>query len=310
GDTLGCLGDCRRRSLAGELPSGARRVQDRAQNSFEIRMIRRAFMKRRSPWEAMLAIAIIAIAGEISLHAELTEELHKTYRIDADGRVSLKNVNGAVSITGWDRNEVQVDAVKRARTKEALDEASIVIDSASGSISIRTRYPEAEQRRSWKGRESASVEYTLKVPRGARLSAIGTVNGAVTVKDVAGSVKASTVNGAVTAQNLANEAQLSTVNGPVEATFHKLEGTPSISLHTVNGNISLTIPDKANADLNASTVHGGIAGDLGMPIWPGAKIGKSFSAQIGKGGARIRLNSVNGGIRILSTSGGRRVLHT
>src|SRR5436853_6374583 len=103
-------------------------------------------MKRQLTCEAVLGIALIAIATQISLHAELTEELHKTYSIDADGRVSLKNVNGAVNISGWDRSEVQVDAIKRARTKEALDEAAIVIDSASSSISNRTRYPEPKAR--------------------------------------------------------------------------------------------------------------------------------------------------------------------
>src|SRR5438552_3603193 len=155
-------------------------------------------MKRQLTCEAVLGIALIAIATQISLHAELTEELHKTYPIDADGRVSLKNVNGAVHISAWDRNEVEVNAIKRASTKEALVEASIVIDSASSSISIRTKYPE-EERRSHNGRDHASVEYTLKVPRHARLFAVETVNGGVDVKGVSGAVKVSSVNGPVVA---------------------------------------------------------------------------------------------------------------
>jgi DUF4097 and DUF4098 domain-containing protein YvlB len=269
-------------------------------------------MKRQLTCEAVLGIALIAIATQISLHAELTEELHKTYLIDADGRVSLKNVNGAVHISAWDRNEVQVDAIKRARTKEALDEAEIVIDSASSSISIRTRYPDSERKRAWHGDDQkASVEYTLKVPRRARLFAVETVNGGVDVKAVSGNVKVSSVNGSVIAQNLASEAQLSTVNGRVEASFEKLEGTPSISLHTVNGSIELSIPDRSNAELSASTVHGGIASDFGMPAstMRHHKVGGSFTGRIGSGGAHIKLSSVNGGIRILSTADGRRVVH-
>src|SRR5437867_5079531 len=129
-------------------------------------------MTRRLGWEAVLAVTLIGIPCQISLQAALTEEFHKTFPIDADGRISLNNVNGAVHISAWDRNEAQVDAVKRGPTKEALDEARIVIDSSSGSISIRTRYPESSHRR-----DSASVEYTLKVPRRARLFAIEVVNG-------------------------------------------------------------------------------------------------------------------------------------
>ena len=262
-------------------------------------------MRRRLTWEAALGVAVIAIATQMSLHAALTEELHKTCPIDAGGRVSLNNVNGAVHISAWARNDVQVDAIKRADTPEALKEAEIVIDSASGSISIRTRYPKSHGRK-----EPASVEYTLKVPRRARLFAVETVNGGVDVGGVAGNVKVSSVNGSVIARNLESEAQLSTVNGRVEASFEKLEGTPSISLHTVNGSISLSIPDKSNAELNASTVHGRISNDFGMAVsTKHYRPGGSFTGRIGSGGARIRLSSVNGGITILSTANGRRVVH-
>src|SRR5258706_11653607 len=127
-------------------------------------------MKRRFAWEPIFAIVLIAIGTHIPLQAALTEELHKTYPIEADGRVSLNNVNGAVHISTWDRNEVQVDAIKRAKTKEALDEARIVIDSSSSLVSVRTKYPESHGHR-----DAASVEYTLKVPRRASLSSARTV---------------------------------------------------------------------------------------------------------------------------------------
>ena len=120
------------------------------------------------------------------------------------------------------------------------------------------------------------MEYTLKVPRRARLFAVETVNGGVDVAGVAGNIKASSVNGTVVARNLESEAQLSTVNGRVEASFEKLQGTPSISLHTVNGSISLSIPDKSNAELNASTVHGRISSDFGVPVSNRPKAGRIF----------------------------------
>jgi len=43
----------------------------------------------------------------------------------------------------------------------------------------------------------------------------------------------------------------------------------------------------------------------------GLKIGGSLSGRIGSGsGGRIKVNTVNGGIRIYSMVDGRRVLHT
>src|SRR2546426_6212604 len=99
-------------------------------------------MKISVTWLAVFLASLTAVATGVpaSQATNLTEEFHKTYPLAADGRVSLKNVNGKVEITGWDRNEVQVDAVKRGETKEALAEAEIVIDASADLVSIRTRY--------------------------------------------------------------------------------------------------------------------------------------------------------------------------
>ena len=43
--------------------------------------------------------------------------------------MELDNINGDVHISSWDRNEVKVDAIKYADTKEGLEEAKIEIDS-------------------------------------------------------------------------------------------------------------------------------------------------------------------------------------
>src|SRR5260370_41500674 len=80
------------------------------------------------------ALLILALGAHAADHrCALTEEFHQTYVLTADGRVELDNINGPVHVTGWDRNEVKVDAVKYADTKERLDEAKIEIDSRNSS---------------------------------------------------------------------------------------------------------------------------------------------------------------------------------
>ena len=61
--------------------------------------------------------------------------------LTANGRVSLDNINGPVEITGWNRNEVQIDAVKTARDQQRLDEARIEVNAGSNSVEIKTQYP-------------------------------------------------------------------------------------------------------------------------------------------------------------------------
>src|SRR5688572_30169381 len=99
---------------------------------------------------------------------ELTEEFHQSYPLTATGRVSIANINGNVHISAWDRNEVKVDAVKRAYSPERLSEATIDVTNTADSVSIKTKYPERNQTfdsRNWSRENNpASIEYTLTVP--------------------------------------------------------------------------------------------------------------------------------------------------
>src|SRR5436190_12053759 len=101
---------------------------------------------------------------------ELTEEFHQTYALTPAGRVSIANINGDVHISAWDRNEVKVDAVKRAYGPQRLAEVTIEVTNTADSVAIKTKYPERNQTFGDRNREdsSASVEYTLSVPRGSR----------------------------------------------------------------------------------------------------------------------------------------------
>src|SRR5579872_5956703 len=79
----------------------------------------------------LCALLAVAQAQASNYAGKVTEEFHHTYPMSANGRVELDNINGDVHISGWDRNEVKVDAVKYADSKERLDEAKIRVDARS-----------------------------------------------------------------------------------------------------------------------------------------------------------------------------------
>jgi DUF4097 and DUF4098 domain-containing protein YvlB len=231
---------------------------------------------------------------------ELTEEFHQSYPLAANGRVSVANINGDVHISAWDRNEVKVDAVKRAYSQERLSEVTIDVNNTADSVSIKTKYPDRNQTFNNRNREnsSASVEYTLTVPRGARLDGAELVNGSLDVQGVQGDVSASLVNGEVKAAGLGGEVRLSTVNGSVEADVARLDEAKSITLNSVNGSLVLVVPSGANAQVKANTLHGAITNDFGLKVDDGPYVGHELTGQIGTGGPRIKLNNVNGSISI------------
>jgi len=233
----------------------------------------------------------------ISAHAQVTQEFHRTVSLAANGRVSLDNVNGNVEITGWSRNEVQIDAVKQARDQQRLDEAQIEVESGSDYVKIHTQYPHDHN-----NNNPASVRYTLHVPQNARLDQISLVNGSLTVQKVEGELDAKLVNGKAHISDLSGEASISSVNGGIEANYASLNNVREIKLKSVNGSIELGLPGSPNAEVKASTVNGSIKSDFPLTV-QGSFSGRNLSGTLGSGGTRIEMSNVNGSMHIGSGRG-------
>jgi len=243
------------------------------------------------------ALVAMLLAPSAYAHPNLTEEFHKTVPLNANGRVSLENINGNVEITGWERSEVQIDAVKSARDQQRLQAATIEVIDDGNSVSIRTRYPEGRT-----NNDPASVQYTLHVPAGVQLDKISLVNGSLDVSHVLGEVNASLVNGTLKARDLSGRAKLSTVNGPNNVEFRSLNNVNEVKITSVNGSINLLLPAAPNADISASTVNGSLASDFPLQV-QGRFMSHHLAGTLGNGGTRIELSNVNGSTHIGPGSG-------
>jgi len=251
----------------------------------------------------LCALFFTAAQGHASGSRQFTEEFHQTYPLAAGGRVELDNINGAVHITGWDRNEVKVDAVKYAVSKERLDEAKIEVETSSDSVSIRTKYPNHDRTFNGGWNDPAGVEYTLMVPRGASLDEIKLINGPLDIHGASGEVRASCINGRMLADGLQGRVKLSAINGRMEARFDRLTNSP-VELSSVNGILELTLPSDVKAELEASTVSGGIDDDFGLHVRHHRFVGHNLHGELGGGGTRIHLSNVNGRIQIRHANDG------
>lgn len=256
--------------------------------------------RRRSTWIGAVAGALLALTVSLGAQAaELREEFHQIYPLSADGRVALASINGNVQIAAWDRNEVKVDAVKRASTAEKLQEAKIAVDSKADSIAIKTEYPHDRN-----NNNPASVDYTLTVPRNAKINKIDLINGDLTIEGAGNDIRANSINGQVTARGLTGRLDLSTVNGKVAATFARL-GSGEVRLHSVNGPLDLVLPSDAQAEVDASTLNGQITNEYGLPVNHRRFIGHDLRGKLGNGGTVISLKNVNGNITVRHASDGK-----
>jgi len=240
---------------------------------------------------------VIILSTSLSALAEVKETETFSFELSEGGRISLENVNGDVRIVGGTGNTVEIKAEKRADNAEDLARLIVKIKAQPDSIHIDTVHEKSQSR--WFGRNnSGQVTYTLAVPEASNLDSISTVNGEVEISGVSGMTNAESVNGALLLRNLRGDADLQTTNGSIEAHFDSMHGSQHVDADTVNGRITLHLPENASARLSAQTLNGSInAEDFGLEVEPGF-VGKSLKGNIGSGEARIDLDTVNGGIRV------------
>lgn len=257
---------------------------------------------RGPPWgclmkliERVLLPGLVAVALVCPLRADNSPAsrpaFRHSYALSPHGRVDIENLYGDVCITGWDRDEVRIEAFKNAVDAAPLEDAMIVVDATADRLSVRTRYAGTEPL------EPASVEYRIMMPRTADLENAHLVNGALSLSGLAGSVTATSVNGSIKAEALEGSADLATVNGHVAAGFDRVSAAP-ISLRSVNGPIVLTIPRDSRIQLVARNRSGEIESDLPPPAVQPAR--HHLETVLGGGGAPILLRNVNGGISVHS----------
>ena len=226
--------------------------------------------------------------------AETRKEPLQTFPLQAGGYLSLENINGDVTIEGWKKNEVSIQAVKKGNTKD-LDRIKIdvEVDKYEGKdwIHIRTDFGGFAL-------NSGSVEFTIKAPADAILEGIELVNGDLKITGVTGYLSIDTVNGSITASGMTGSAWLETVNGDLDLSFDKMSSGQSVDLESVNGAVLLRIPAKANAQVDAETLNGDLSSEFDLTVERSQWVGASMEGLVGSGGARIAIETVNGNIDI------------
>ena len=227
-------------------------------------------------------------------------------RIDRGDKIEIKGINGAIKASGASGNQVSVTAVKKGKKDDPADVRIEVVEH-SGGVTICAVYPDAEGKKNEcapgdGGRLSSkdndvSVAFTVQVPAGVRLVA-STVNGEIEAGGIGADVKATTVNGDVKVST-SGLARATTVNGSIQASMGRADWSGTTHFNTVNGSITVKLPDNASTDVSASTVNGSMNTDFPLTV-QGKFSMKNMKGTIGDGGRKLQLETVNGSIYLKS----------
>jgi hypothetical protein len=254
----------------------------------------------------LAALALVTLTGcdlmMADLSARATEEWKRSYDLASGGRVEVLNINGPIEIEPAGGKTLEVLAEKTARgvseeaAKAALSRIEIVEQTSAKEVRIETRVPKVGA-----FSRGASVRYVVRVPAGTEVR-VRTVNGAVKLSDVSGTLKADTTNGSISGRGLDGSLEAGTTNGGIDIEMDKVaEG--GVRLETTNGGIDLRIPKDTAATLSARLTNGRIeASSLGIQV-QGEVSRRRLEGTLNGGGPRIALETTNGGITIAAKVG-------
>lgn len=219
--------------------------------------------------------------------------------------LEIKGVNGSIVVARADGDEVVVTTEARGRRS---DPASVRIQRVAhdGGLTFCAVYPtpegEAENRcgpgssgRMNTERNDVQVDFRLQLPDGVHFAG-RTVNGEVEALGLGGDVTASTVNGDVEIST-SGFATAETVNGSIRAAMGSADLRSGAEFSTVNGSVTLDLPDEVDADLDASWMNGSFESDIPF-LLEGRVSKRSARGTLGDGGPELELKTVNGSIRI------------
>ncbi len=219
--------------------------------------------------------------------------------------IEVKGVNGDVRAEPSSTNEVEVVAEKRSR-RDNPEDVRIEVVPHGGGVTICAVYPNREGSRPNEcapgngghmnvQNNDVTVRFTVRVP--ARVTFIGrTVNGEVEATRLNGDVELNTVNGSTTFSTT-GMGRASTVNGSIRGEMGRADWSDTLQMQTVNGSITLTLPQTLNTDVRVATVNGDINTDFPLTV-SGRISRRRLEGTIGGGGRTLALESVNGSITL------------
>jgi hypothetical protein len=145
------------------------------------------------------------------------------------------------------------------------------------------------------------ITIVARVPRRANLNLSTTNDGEIIVRNIVGDLQLENINGPITATNVTGSVIAETVNAPITVGLTAVAAGGATSVSSLNGDITLSLPASAKAELHLDSAHGEIVSDYELDVKPAKPI---IERTQGRGGVTVRMEDVT----IATVNGGGPVI--
>lgn len=277
----------------------------------------------------LMTLAAMAVAS-----LALQSQTDTTFAVPAGASLSVNNFGGAIIVRGWNQNRMRVQAEHGRRGRVEISVVANTVTVKSGSrngpptvTDMEITVPQATALRlagtyaeitveGVTGPISAeTVDGEVNVRGGKGNITLSSIQGSVTLADASGRIEVTSVNEDVSLSNISGEIKVETTNGELTllgiqsssveaATINgdvTYDGTVtdggSYSFNSHNGDITVTVAERANVTITAATANGEIDASFPLPVTstPGKR---RFIFKLGTGTAQLEAESFQGDIRL------------
>lgn len=255
--------------------------------------------------------------------------LERSFSLVRDGKVFIEIKTGAVEVNSWRKDEVRIIADKNAvmevqhiRDNVTIDvkrpgsrceiyvpeAAQVRVDAGSGrvkagdiggSVDIRTTSGDINVASAGDGLRCKTISGDIQAGLIVGGADLKTTSGDIRVDFVRGAVRAGTLSGNIEIAAFArtDDVEIESISGNIKLKGELAAGgIYEVSSHS--GNIEFALPAGSNFELRADTFSGNIDSEFEVRLSSGKIDRRVLVGTAGKGGARLRLSSFSGNIRL------------
>lgn len=229
-------------------------------------------------------------------------------------KLNIDIISAHIEVIGEAREDAQFEVSVIEGTRK------IITPSGTKNLSVGAYNVEIEERDNrisldtdWRAN---SVKVVARIPSRADLD-LETVNdGSIEVSNITGSLHLSNVNGPISARGISGSVIAETVNDDITVLFNQVDSDAVMSMHSMNGNLTLGLPDGTGAELHIDSAEGQITSAFEVDVVPSepvvtrennrggveVKVESVIIAKIAGGGTVFKMKTLNGNIRLEKTN--------
>lgn len=267
----------------------------------------------------LLLMVSTGFAGD---RVEESKTWTETFPVSSKPTLEIENIWGDVKVRPGKSGEIVVtisekrSAPDQKRFERSLEILQLNTEADDNGVILYV----GNHDRGWHGRDNCrrcrvDYQFDVVVPVDTQLD-VSTVNdGRIDIAGVSGSVSAANVNGPIAVSKMRNCTELNSINGEVSLDFAAPPGE-NCNIETINGDITLTMPDDSDFDVAMDLFNGRMltqlpVDGLAMPAkvehtesngHHTYRIEQQAGVRIGAGGPTFTISSMNGDIRIQKTN--------